>query len=75
VAGVWVGNDEGKPMKGVSGSTLPALIWREVMLAKPAPVDELAVVAQAPAQGGRARDLPREAAAGCSTRWSGRSGG
>jgi penicillin-binding protein 1A len=35
VAGVWVGNDEAKPMRGVSGSNLPAQIWREVMLATP----------------------------------------
>jgi penicillin-binding protein 1A len=35
IAGVWVGNDEAKPMKGVSGSNLPAQIWREVMLATP----------------------------------------
>ena len=24
VAGVWLGNDDNRPMKGVSGSTLPA---------------------------------------------------
>ena len=35
IAGVWVGNDEAKPMKGVSGSNLPAQIWREVMLSTP----------------------------------------
>ncbi|MFO1036734.1 MAG: PBP1A family penicillin-binding protein [Geminicoccaceae bacterium] len=37
VAGVWVGNDEGKPMQGVSGGTLPAQIWREVMAGTPKP--------------------------------------
>ncbi|MGE4062336.1 MAG: transglycosylase domain-containing protein [Rhodospirillaceae bacterium] len=31
VAGVWVGNDEGAGMKGVTGGGLPALIWRDVM--------------------------------------------
>ena len=36
VAGVWLGNDDNRPMKGVSGSNLPARIWREVMLAHPA---------------------------------------
>jgi penicillin-binding protein 1A len=36
VAGVWLGNDDNRPMKGVSGSNLPARIWREVMLATPA---------------------------------------
>ncbi|MFM9847608.1 MAG: transglycosylase domain-containing protein [Hyphomicrobiaceae bacterium] len=32
-AGVWVGNDDGKPMNKVVGGGLPARIWREVMLA------------------------------------------
>ncbi len=32
-AGVWVGNDDGKPMHKVVGGGLPARIWREVMLA------------------------------------------
>lgn len=31
VAGVWVGNDGGEPMNRVTGGTLSALIWREVM--------------------------------------------
>jgi penicillin-binding protein 1A len=32
VAGVWVGNDDGAPMKGVTGGGLPAQIWRGFML-------------------------------------------
>jgi penicillin-binding protein 1A len=36
VAGVWLGNDDNRPMNGVRGSNLPARIWREVMLATPA---------------------------------------
>jgi len=32
-AGVWVGNDDNSPMRGISGSGLPALIWREIMQA------------------------------------------
>jgi penicillin-binding protein 1A len=32
VAGVWVGNDDRRAMKRVMGSTLPARIWREVMV-------------------------------------------
>ncbi|MBN9280317.1 MAG: PBP1A family penicillin-binding protein, partial [Hyphomicrobium sp.] len=32
-AGVWVGNDDNSPMRGVSGSGLPALIWRDIMQA------------------------------------------
>jgi penicillin-binding protein 1A len=35
VAGVWLGNDDNRPMKGVQGSNLPAQIWREAMLATP----------------------------------------
>ncbi|HEY0281359.1 MAG TPA: PBP1A family penicillin-binding protein, partial [Rhizomicrobium sp.] len=33
VAAVWVGNDDASPMRGVTGGTLPARIWREVMTA------------------------------------------
>jgi penicillin-binding protein 1A len=47
VAGVWMGNDEGKPMKKVAGGSLPAQLWREVMSvahkdlpARPLPVGE-----------------------------------
>lgn len=29
VVGVWVGNDDHSPMKGVTGGGLPARIWRE----------------------------------------------
>lgn len=32
-AGVWVGNDDARSMKKVAGGTLPAEIWRAVMLA------------------------------------------
>ncbi|MEC9367926.1 MAG: PBP1A family penicillin-binding protein, partial [Pseudomonadota bacterium] len=31
VVGVWVGNDDSKPMKGVTGGSLPASIWRNYM--------------------------------------------
>jgi penicillin-binding protein 1A len=33
VTGVWVGNDNNSPTRGVTGGTLPAQIWKEVMLA------------------------------------------
>ena len=33
VAGVWVGNDDGKPMEKVTGGGLPAEIWRDFMTA------------------------------------------
>ncbi|MBQ8465545.1 MAG: PBP1A family penicillin-binding protein [Alphaproteobacteria bacterium] len=29
---VWVGNDNNSPMRGITGGTLPAEIWRRVML-------------------------------------------
>jgi penicillin-binding protein 1A len=44
VAGVWVGNDDGRPMRGVTGGDLPARIWREFMqvaLADPSPSPNL----------------------------------
>ena len=31
VVGVWVGNDDDSPMKGVVGGTLPASIWKQFM--------------------------------------------
>jgi len=33
VAAVWVGNDDSTPMRGVTGGTLPAMIWKATMLA------------------------------------------
>jgi len=33
VASVWVGNDDASPMRGVTGGSLPATIWRDVMSA------------------------------------------
>jgi penicillin-binding protein 1A len=33
VTGVWVGNDDGSFMKGVTGSGIPARVWRDVMAA------------------------------------------
>ncbi|MBV9015021.1 MAG: PBP1A family penicillin-binding protein [Alphaproteobacteria bacterium] len=33
VAGVWLGNDDNTPMNRVTGGTLPALAWRNFMLA------------------------------------------
>ena len=33
VTGVWMGNDDNKPMKSVSGGGLPARLWRDYMLA------------------------------------------
>lgn len=33
VAAVWVGNDDNSPMDKIGGSTLPAEIWKQIMLA------------------------------------------
>jgi len=33
VTGVWVGNDDSSPMRGVTGASLPAEIWKGVMQA------------------------------------------
>jgi len=32
VVGIWVGNDDNRPMRGVSGGGLPARIWRSFMM-------------------------------------------
>ncbi|MGA7327256.1 MAG: penicillin-binding protein, partial [Rhodomicrobium sp.] len=32
VCGVWMGNDNAHPMRGVTGGSLPAEIWKELML-------------------------------------------
>jgi membrane peptidoglycan carboxypeptidase len=29
VVGVWVGNDDNSPMRGVVGGDLPAMIWKD----------------------------------------------
>ena len=31
VVGVWVGNDDNTPLKGINGGTVPAQIWRDFM--------------------------------------------
>lgn len=30
-AGVWMGNDDGRPTKGVTGGSLPARLWKAIM--------------------------------------------
>lgn len=42
VVGVWVGNDDNAPMKGVLGSTLPAEMWRDFMRAALPEIREIA---------------------------------
>lgn len=54
VTGVWIGNDDNSPLRGVQGGGLPARIWRDFMSAavdapparpatrpRPAPVEQL----------------------------------
>ena len=60
VVGVWVGNDNATPMRGVTGGTLPARIWRQFMSAvlpasRPAPVPKPA--ADAPTLWQRLSDM------------------
>ena len=31
VGGVWIGNDDGSPMRNVTGGTLPAKLWHDIM--------------------------------------------
>lgn len=31
VVGVWIGNDDNKPLRGINGGNLPARIWRDFM--------------------------------------------
>ncbi len=33
VTGVWVGNDDAKPTRGVTGGSIPAAIWKQAMTA------------------------------------------
>ena len=33
IAGVWMGNDDGTPMRGVTGGGAPAILWRDFMTA------------------------------------------
>ena len=32
ITGVWIGNDNGKPMKRVTGGGLPAVLWKRFMM-------------------------------------------
>jgi len=59
VAGVWLGNDDGTPMKHVTGGSLPARLWGRIMARtlegvgpKPLPGGESTAVADAAADAG-----------------------
>ena len=68
VTGVWVGNDNSAPMKGVTGGTVPAEIWRKFMVNalanrpyRPPEIPRAAEVARTPPI--EARPLPPPSAA------------
>lgn len=63
VAGVWVGNDDGKPMKKVTGGSIPADIWKAMMIEahlKKSPTPLPGAAAPALAQNGRVMQRPGE---------------
>jgi penicillin-binding protein 1A len=57
VAGVWVGNDDARPMRRVAGGSLPARLWHDVMTAAheglPARAPAGALASERAALGGR----------------------
>ena len=55
VVGVWVGNDDNRPMRGVTGGGLPAQIWRSFVAEALRPPHPAEVVADA---GGVAPSAP-----------------
>ena len=73
VGGVWIGNDDGTRMKKVTGGTLPAKLWHEIMayahrdqtpLALPGTRAPAPRYGRAPA--GRAQSRPMTTASRCS---------
>jgi len=65
VVGVWVGNDDRTPMKGVTGGSLPAKIWRTFVAEALRPPDDADLVA---AVGNASRtDAPRQMVVGIPT--------
>ena len=65
VGGVWVGNDNGTRMKKVTGGTLPAKLWHEIMALCASRQDDAAAAghARATARCDRAPPLERGASA------------
>jgi membrane peptidoglycan carboxypeptidase len=65
VVGVWMGNDNNKPLRGVTGGGLPAEIWKQTMLRvhegdtpKPLPMKEPGFRGNVDAVGNDLRNLP-----------------
>lgn len=54
VVGVWIGNDDNRPLPGITGGALPARIWRSFM------TEALGVSAAAPAPAPQAAPLTEE---------------
>ncbi|WP_083672098.1 transglycosylase domain-containing protein [Sphingomonas montana] len=50
VTGVWVGNDDNTPLKGVAGGGLPARIWRDFMASAIGSVPLVLAAAKRPAR-------------------------
>lgn len=48
VTGVWIGYDDDRPMRNVTGGGLPSKIWREVMQTTPAPTPQVAAAEPQP---------------------------
>jgi len=66
IAGVWLGNDDNTPMNRVTGGSLPALAWRNFMLAATSGVPPKSLASAPPSEespldklfGWLARDTP-----------------
>lgn len=54
-AGVWLGNDDNTPMKGVTGGGLPSAIWRDVMMATAQDAESRGIQMPPPSAGPYAR--------------------
>ncbi len=50
--GVWLGNDDGHPMRKIVGGSLPAQLWHDYMMEAEAGLPERDLLAGAPDQGG-----------------------
>lgn len=50
--GVWLGNDDGHPMRKVVGGSLPALLWHDYMMEAEAPLPSRDLLAGPPGEGG-----------------------
>ncbi len=64
VAGVWVGNDDSSPMRGVTGGSLPAAIWKQVMTAAEAGLPGRPLAKSAPETPTDTEEATTEAAPG-----------